>query len=90
MRVAVLIIGLLLGLLMFLQSVLVYGLSDATNADDTDAMAVGVMVALLWLIACAFVFRSQWYPQWFLSLPGYSRSRSPASSPIWGCGVWFP
>jgi len=56
MRVTVLILGLLLGLVMFLQTMLVYGLSNAV--DDTNsasAGAVGVLMALMWLVACAFV-----------------------------------
>ena len=56
MRIAVLILGLLLGLLMFLQTLFVYGLSDALNAEaSAQASAIGVMMALLWLVACAFV-----------------------------------
>jgi hypothetical protein len=56
MRIAVLIIGLLLGAVMFLQTVLVSGLSDAAN-DEASAQsgAVGVFMSLLWLAACAFV-----------------------------------
>src|SRR5690606_37587131 len=56
MRVTVLILGLLLGVVMFLQTMLVYGLSNAV--DDTNsasAGAVGVLMALMWLVACAFV-----------------------------------
>lgn len=56
MRIAVLILGLLLGLLMFLQTLLVYGLSDALNDEaSAQASAIGVVMALLWLVACAFV-----------------------------------
>lgn len=56
MRIAVLILGLLLGLLMFLQTILVYGLSDAINDEaSAQASAIGVVMALLWLVACAFV-----------------------------------
>lgn len=56
MRIAVLILGLLLGLLMFLQTLFVYGLSDALNDEaSAQASAIGVMMALLWLVACAFV-----------------------------------
>ena len=56
MRIAVLILGLLLGLLMFLQTLLVYSLSDAINDEaSAQASAIGVLMALLWLVACAFV-----------------------------------
>lgn len=56
MRIAVLILGLLLGLLMFLQTLFVYGLSDALNDEaSAQASAIGVVMALLWLVACAFV-----------------------------------
>ena len=56
MRITVLILGLLLGLLMFIQTMLVYGLSSAGNDEaSAQAGAVGVLMALLWLVACAFV-----------------------------------
>lgn len=56
MRIAVLILGLLLGLLMFIQTVLVGTLSSAAgNEANTQAGAVGFFVAILWLVACAFV-----------------------------------
>lgn len=47
MRAVVFIIGLLLGIVLFVQSVLVYGIANAT---DETAFAWGVMVALLWLV----------------------------------------
>lgn len=56
MRVAVLIIGLLLGLVMFLQTVVVYAASSATEKDDLAASAaIGVLMAIMWLVACALV-----------------------------------
>jgi hypothetical protein len=56
MRVATLIIGLLLGLLLFLQTMLLYGLSNAGNDEkNAGAAAIGVFVALIWLVASAFV-----------------------------------
>lgn len=56
MRLAVLIIGLLLGLLMFIQTVLVGALSSAGGSDaNAQAAASGFLAAILWLIACAFV-----------------------------------
>lgn len=56
MRIAVLIIGLLLGLLMFLQTFAVYVLSDVADQDKaTGAAAIGIVMALMWLVACALV-----------------------------------
>lgn len=56
MRLAVLIIGLLLGLLMFFQTFIVYALSGLGDDEtNTGAAAVGIAMALLWLAACAFV-----------------------------------
>lgn len=56
MRVGVLIIGLILGGIMFLQAVIVGGLSEAIGEEETsNAAAWGVFMALLWLIACAVV-----------------------------------
>lgn len=54
MRIAVLIIGLLLGLLMFMQSFTIMALGGAIGSDDPSG-ALGVMVAVLWLIGCGFV-----------------------------------
>lgn len=56
MRIAVLIIGLLLGLLMFLQSVVINILADVADEEASEgAAAVGLLVALCWLVACAIV-----------------------------------
>jgi len=56
MRVAVLIIGLLLGLAMFLQTLIVFAGSSATEQEDlAGSAAIGVLMAVLWLIACALV-----------------------------------
>lgn len=56
MRIAVLIVGLILGAVVFVQAALVNGLSKVANDQATEqAGAVGVFVAFLWLIACATV-----------------------------------
>ena len=56
MRVAVLILGLVLGAIMFLQALVIAGLSGVTDDDETGAAAaVGLLMALLWLVACALV-----------------------------------
>lgn len=56
MRVTVLIIGLLLGTVMFLQTFLVNVLGQAGNDENIEqSAAVGIFMSLLWLIACAFV-----------------------------------
>ncbi len=57
MRIAALIIGLLLGLLLFLQSFTIGLFRDSTVLDDTTTAAggAGLMKALLWLLACALV-----------------------------------
>lgn len=56
MRIAVLILGLVLGALMFVQTFLVYALSGvAQRAETGGAGAVGLFMALLWLVACALV-----------------------------------
>lgn len=56
MRIAVLIIGLLLGLLMFIQTVLI-GILGGVAEDEamSTAGAVGFLVAIAWLVACALV-----------------------------------
>ncbi|HWV23265.1 MAG TPA: hypothetical protein VNZ58_03670 [Thermomicrobiales bacterium] len=56
MRIAVLILGLLLGLLMFFQALIGYVVGSATSSDDlAGAGALGLLVALMWLLACALV-----------------------------------
>lgn len=56
MRIAVLIIGLLLGFLMFLQTVLIYAGSSATEQEDlAGSAAIGIFMAVIWLVACALV-----------------------------------
>ncbi len=57
MRIAVLILGLILGAIMLVQSLLVAGLAGA--AKDTDSTAAGIgglSMAFLWLVALALVF----------------------------------
>jgi len=56
MRIAVLILGLLLGAVMFLQTFLANVLGSATDDEGvTTAASVGLFMALLWLVACALV-----------------------------------
>jgi hypothetical protein len=56
MRVAILILGLILGAFMFFQTFLVYSLSGVTSNSRTgEAGAIGLFMALLWLVACALV-----------------------------------
>lgn len=56
MRIAVLVIGLMLSVGLFIQSALVNGLSKAAgNNANVSSGAVGVMMALMWIIACALV-----------------------------------
>lgn len=56
MRIAVLILGLLLGLVMFLQA-FVGSILSSVGEDETmqQAAAVGILVSLLWLVGCALV-----------------------------------
>lgn len=57
MRIATLIIGLLVGLLLVLQSFTVGIFSDTTVIDDATATAggAGLFMALIWLLASALV-----------------------------------
>lgn len=52
MRIAVLIIGLLLGAFMFMQSAV---LAVAGDTDISAGGAIGLIVAFCWLICCALV-----------------------------------
>lgn len=56
MRVAILILTLIVGALLFVQTFLVYSLSGVTQDETTaSAGAVGLLIALLWLVAAAFI-----------------------------------
>jgi hypothetical protein len=56
MRIAILILGLILGAFMFFQTFLVYALSGVARDSGTGAAgAIGLFMALLWLVACALV-----------------------------------
>jgi len=88
MRIAVLIIGLLLGLLMFLQTFVVAAQGDAANDDKTsEAAAVGLLMALLWLAACALVIG---FPRVSIvlfaiaGLLGFAASGNFSDLAIWG------
>jgi uncharacterized membrane protein YjfL (UPF0719 family) len=54
MRIAALILGLVFSFILFLQSFAVFGLSSAIEQEDSaGAGAVGVLAAVLWLVAAA-------------------------------------
>lgn len=56
MRVTVLIAGLLLGAVMFLQTFLVSALGSAAQDQGSEqAGSIGLIMSFLWLAACAFV-----------------------------------
>lgn len=56
MRIAVLIIGLLLGAVMFLQTFLLNVVGQAAQDKATEeAAAGGLIMAILWLVACGLV-----------------------------------
>jgi len=56
MRIAVLILGLILGAFMLVQTTLVAGLSGmAEDSASQTAGGGGIIMAVLWLIACALV-----------------------------------
>jgi hypothetical protein len=56
MRIAVLIIGLMLTVGLFIQASVIFGLSDAVDDEKSaQAGAIGVLMALLWLVSCGVV-----------------------------------
>jgi hypothetical protein len=56
MRIAVLVIGLVLTLGLFIQAFVIFGLSDAIDQEDTQAAgSVGVLMALMWVVGCGLV-----------------------------------
>jgi zinc ribbon protein len=56
MRIATLILGLILGAILFVQTFLVTVLSGAASDRTTsEAGSVGLFMALLWLVGCALV-----------------------------------
>ena len=96
MRVAVLILGLILGALMFFQTVLVGALSGVASNLDTqnvaarasgDAAAMGVAMALLWLVACALVIPVPVVSAVFFSvagLVGIANAKAFPDLQVWG------
>jgi hypothetical protein len=55
-RIAVLVLGLVLGAVMFVQTFLVYALSGVTrNIGSGQSGAIGLFMVLMWLVASALV-----------------------------------
>jgi hypothetical protein len=68
MRIAVLGMGLVLGTVMVIQTVLIAGLNSAVGDDDAATTeTVGGVMAMMWLAACALVLA---YPMLSTSLFG--------------------
>lgn len=89
MRVAVLILGLLLGLLMFFQTFLVYALSGATSQHDTsEAGAIGLFMAILWLVACALVIPIPVVSTIVFVVAGLLGFAAASSSEFSDLGIW--
>lgn len=88
MRVTVLIIGLLLGAVMFVQTFLVNLLGQAGDQQGVEqAGAVGLMMSLLWLIACAFVLPLPFVSVVMFLISGVVGFASSAEFPdlaVWG------
>lgn len=56
MRIAVLVIGLVLDIGLFIQALAIFSLSNAIDRQDTaTAGAVGVFMAFLWVVGCGLV-----------------------------------
>jgi hypothetical protein len=91
MRIATLIIGLLLTVGLFIQSVVVTALSDAINEEETSAAgASGVLLSVMWLIAVGLVIPLPLVSMGLFLLGGLIGVGVGASSEfgdmtIWGC-----
>ncbi len=92
MRVATLVIGLILVIGLFIQSVLISGLSDMANDEDTGtAAAVGVLMALIWVFGCALVIPAPRVAMILFALAGVVGFAASGNFPdlaFWG-GVSF-
>lgn len=89
MRIATLIIGLLLGLLLFLQTMLLYGLSNAGNDEkNAGAAAIGVFVALIWLVAAAFVMAFPLFSAIAFTVAGLFAFLGAGSSDFTDLWIW--
>ena len=89
MRIAVLILGLLLGLLMFFQTFLVYTLSGATSQQETsEAGAIGLFMAILWLVACALVIPVPLVSTVVFAVAGLMGFAAASSSDFSDLGIW--
>ncbi|MER3437116.1 MAG: hypothetical protein C4346_05690 [Chloroflexota bacterium] len=88
MRIAVLIIGIVLTIGLFFQAVLVEGLSSAVNDEATgESAAVGVFMALLWLVGCGFVLPMPRVSMVLFALAGLLGFAASGNAPdlaIWG------
>ena len=88
MRIATLVIGLVLVIGLFLQSVVVGGLSEAAGNDESSsAAAVGVLMALLWVFGCALVIPLPRVAMVLFALAGVCGLAAAANFPdlaIWG------
>lgn len=89
MRISVLILGLLLGLLMFFQTVLVYA-GGSLSDDETLAgsAAIGVLMALMWLVACALVLPFPLASTVFFALAGFFGLIAAATSDFADLYIW--
>lgn len=88
MRFVVLILGLLLGALMFVQTFAVYALSGVANDERTSqAGAVGLFMALIWLVASALVLAAPFLSTLAFALAGLLGLSAATTFPdleIWG------
>lgn len=88
MRVAVLILGLILGAIMFAQTFLVNVLSNAVDEQgSSESSAVGLLMALMWLVACALVIPAPRFAAIIFVLAGVLGFAASGDFPdlaIWG------
>lgn len=88
MRIAVTILGLILLIPMGLQAFTLFAISDAVGRQDTaEAGAIGVLVALIWLVGSAIAIpapRGAFIAFMLAALPAFSVSGTYGDMAIWG------
>jgi hypothetical protein len=89
MRIVVLSSGLVLGVLMFIQTVLIAGLNSAVGDDNAATTeTVGGVMSVMWLVACAMVLAFPMISTGIFGLAGLVGLAVGASSGFTDVLIW--
>jgi hypothetical protein len=89
MRIVVLSSGLVLGVVMFIQTVLIAGLNSAVGDDNAATTeTVGGVMSVMWLVACAMVLAFPMISTGIFGLAGLVGLTVGASSGFTDVLIW--